>query len=369
MDRHERRLAQENDPLLHAAAQWAIELGSAELSLERMTEWQRWLNQDPRHAVAFERIERLLGGVERIDTVPWPTPAELAADDYDGSIPVSAHRSRQPPAAANPAIGRRASRWGNRWARKGVWAAAAASVVLAVTGILLSGYPRSIHLPGLLAFDRIATQAGGTQKIVLTDGSAIDLSGETALRATLTSGARNITLGSGEAFFRVAKDATRPFIVHAGDTSVRAVGTAFNVRRAGDRVVVAVAEGTVLVSTPGKAAELQTAQVTAGEQTIATSSAAPLQKIAIDTRSVAGWRNGRLQYLDEPLASVAADVGRYTARAIEVNDARLRDLRITSTVLENNIDGWLQSLEAAFPVTVERHTDGSVTIAYRQMVD
>lgn len=364
MDRHERRLAQENDPLLHTAAQWAIELGSAELSLERMTEWQLWLNQDPRHADAFARIERLLGSVEHIDTVSWPTPAQLAADDYDGSIPVSAHRSRQAPAAAHPTTRRRTSRRGNHWARHGMWAAAA-SVVLAVTGVLLSGYPRSIHLPGLLAFDRVTTQAGGTQKIVLTDGSAIDLSGETALRATLTSGARNITLDSGEAFFRVAKDAGRPFIVHAGDTSVRAVGTAFNVRRAGDRVVVAVAEGTVLVSTPGKTAELQTAQITAGEQTIVKSSASPLEKIAIDTRSVAGWRNGRLQYLDEPLASVAADVGRYTARTIEVTDPRLRDLRITSTVLENNIDGWLQSLEAAFPVAVERHTDGSVTIAAR----
>lgn len=352
MDEPTRKLAAESDPVLRAATDWALELDSSELTIERTAEWQRWLNEDPRHARAFERVEKLLSRVEQIHSPPWPTQAQLEADDYDGSIPVGARRRRSRP--------RPFSSTTSAWAL-----ALAASIVLLLAGMFVLGYPRSIHLPGMLAIDRVATPAGGTQRIVLTDGSAVEVSGKSTLRATFTPGARRITLESGEAFFRVAKDSTRPFTVFAGTTTIRALGTAFNVRRAGDRIVVAVAEGTVWISSPDGTRKVRTAELDAGQQTIARPSDAPLEKVAIDTRSVAGWRNGRLQYLDEPLASVAEDVGRYTARDIEITDPALRDLRVTSTVLESNIDSWLHSLEAIFPVSVQRHVDGSVTISPR----
>lgn len=343
------RILKESDPTLRAAVEWALELDSPDIPMERVAEWQRWLNQHPRHALAFERIEKLLGRADRIRAVPWPTRSELAADDYDGSIPVSA-RAR----AATPA---RANRESFRW-----MLAAAASVVLALGGLFVAGYPRSIHITGLLSYDRIETRAGGTQKVVLADGSAIDVSGQSTLRATLTRSARDITLESGEAFFRVAKDAQRPFIVHAGSTAITAVGTAFNVRRAEDRVVVAVSEGAVQITANGEAAVSQDSRLHAGEQAYTKRAGAALEKVKIDVGSVAGWRDGRLQYLDEPLVSVAADVGRNTGRQIRIADASLGQLHITSTVLERNLEGWLQSLEEAFPIKVVRSPDGSITL-------
>lgn len=345
------RVLKESDPALRAAVEWALELDSPDIPMDRVAEWQRWLNQHPRHAHAFERIEKLLGCADRIRAITWPTRSELAADDYDGSIAVSAH--------ARAAIPRRANQGRFRWIL-----AAAASVVLALGGLFVAGYPRSIHLPGLLSYDRIETRAGGTQKVVLADGSAIDVSGQSTLRATLTRSARDITLESGEAFFRVAKDAQRPFIVRAGSTAITAVGTAFNVRRAEDRVVVAVSEGAVQVTANG-ATVSQENRLHAGEQAYTKRNGAALEKVKIDVGSVAGWRDGRLQYLEEPLVSVAADVGRNTGRQIRVADASLGQLHITSTVLEHNLDGWLKSLEEAFPVMVIRNSDGSITLAAR----
>jgi transmembrane sensor len=231
-------------------------------------------------------------------------------------------------------------------------------VLIAATLLFFAGYPRQIDLPGILSFNRVETAAGGTQKVTLADGSAIDVSGKSALRATLTRHARDITLERGEAFFRVAKDPARPFTVRAGATVITAVGTAFNVRRSGERVVVAVAEGVVRIAGPS-----QTAQLQAGEQLSTERPGAALEKAPIDAASVAGWRDGRLRYLNEPLGSVVADVGRYTARDIEIADPALGELRITGTVLEHNLDGWLQSLEEAFPVVIAKNADGSITIA------
>jgi transmembrane sensor len=346
------RIGKESDPRLRAAAEWALELDSPDVPVERVAAWQHWLHQDPRHAEAFDRIDKLMSRAGRVRAVTWPTREQIAADDYDGSIPVSAHAKA---AARFDGVARKA-----RWR-----AALAAGVVLAIIATLLSGQPRSIHFPGLVSYDRIETRPGGTQKVVLADGSAIDVSGRSTLRATLTRSARRITLDDGEAFFRVAKDARRPFTVQAGATVVTAIGTAFNVRCAGERVVVAVAEGSVRISTPGKAEMVQSAELNAGEQAIAKHAGAPLDTVAVDARAVAGWREGRLQYLDEPLASIAADVGRYTARHIEVTDPALRELRVTGTVLEGNLEGWLLSLEEAFPLTVDHRANGSIRISPR----
>src|SRR5262245_63689126 len=67
------------------------------------------------------------------------------------------------------------------------------------------------------------------------------------LKATLRRNVRDIEMLRGEAYFRVAHDQARPFIVHTASLHVRAVGTSFDVRTSSDRVVVAVEEGMVVV--------------------------------------------------------------------------------------------------------------------------
>lgn len=318
------------DDVMREAVEWVVELSSAEVSMERVVEWQRWLKQSPHHAQEFSRIEAMLGRVEKIRNIPWPSEAELAADGTVGFRP-----------------GRRFE----------IPFAIAAGLALVCALLILGGYPRALNVPGVVSIDRVETPAGGTQKILLADGSAVDVSGKSRLRATLTRHAREITLERGEAFFRVANDPARPFVVHAGKTSITAIGTAFNVRRSGERVVVAVAEGSVRIAAPDFDTQLH-----AGEQASAERRAGSLEKTAIDTDSVAGWRDGRLRYLNEPLGIVVADVGRYTARDIQIADPALKQLRITGTVLEHNLDGWLTSLEEAFPVAAIRNPDASIVI-------
>jgi len=80
---------------------------------------------------------------------------------------------------------------------------------------------------------------------VLNDGSVVNLEPETALRVDLGKVQRYVVLTRGRALFHVAKDPSRPFIVHAGDTNVRAVGTIFGVEQKNQNIIVTVSEGKV----------------------------------------------------------------------------------------------------------------------------
>src|SRR5262249_28590943 len=99
---------------------------------------------------------------------------------------------------------------------------------------------------GAIGWERVETAAAERRELALADGSVVQLAPDSKLRVHLEPHLRQIVLSRGEAFFRVARDG-RPFIVQTEYATVRATGTAFAVERAGDGVVVTVAEGKVVV--------------------------------------------------------------------------------------------------------------------------
>lgn len=324
----------EKDPVLMAAAEWFFEVRSNEVPVERIAEWQEWLAQDPAHRQAFEKIESLWAMSDAVTMPPrWPADSEVASDRYTGQQTVSEWRQRR----------RGLNR---RWALFGL---AASVAVAAMVGSWLA-----LHRPAI----GVETAVGETRTLALPDGSTVEVSGRTTLEAKYVDSAREISLDEGEAFFQVAKDPGRPFVVRAGDTSVTAVGTAFNVRRTADGAVIAVAEGAVEVR-----ASLGAPQVLrAGEQTNVRADGSAHVVAAVDASSVAGWRDGRLQYFNEPLSQVVADLARHSSRTLLIVDEAVADLRVTGVVFRNNIDGWLAGLEATMPVRVVRREDASVEI-------
>jgi hypothetical protein len=119
----------------------------------------------------------------------------------------------------------------------------AATVLLSVVAV---GYI-VFSQPG----ERYSTPVGGMASLPLQDGSHVTLNTASRVRVELTAGERRIDLDQGEAFFEVAKDKNRPFVVRAGDKRVIAVGTKFSVLREDSDVRVVVTEGTVRVETIG----------------------------------------------------------------------------------------------------------------------
>jgi transmembrane sensor len=100
-------------------------------------------------------------------------------------------------------------------------------------GFWLGAYDRA--QPDTLAFQ---TSAGERRAFDLPDGSRITLDADSVLNVQMLPDRRSLQLARGEAYFEVAKDAARPFLVRAGGAVVRAVGTAFDVRMSVDRTVV-----------------------------------------------------------------------------------------------------------------------------------
>ncbi len=134
------------------------------------------------------------------------------------------------------------------WSGSRTWAAAAAIALLAIVGGYFTFFKGSDKPLNALHF---ATALGETKEIQLADGSHVRLNGGSTLDAAAGYGQtdRKLTL-HGEAYFEVAKDKARPFIVGAGGTYAEALGTKFNVRMssADQGVQLSVTEGRVRFS-------------------------------------------------------------------------------------------------------------------------
>lgn len=218
-----------------------------------------------------------------------------------------------------------------------------------------------------------ATQVAEVREVALDDGSVVTLGGRSALDVEFTSAERTVRLDSGEAFFSVSHDAARPFVVLAGDTRIRVVGTKFNVNYDGDRVRVSVLEGVVEVMRADGSTERIASgtaspplvRLTAGQQIVAANDA-PLQAPEpVRSAPPGAWREGRLDYQDAPLSEIVADANRYRSGEIRIMSPSLASERLTTSFRTSQIDQMLDSLPETLPLTMRRNPDGSVELRSR----
>lgn len=318
-------------PFAHAlqtvAAEWFVRIQSDDLSTEELAELQHWLAANDEHRKAFERIESLWQDFERLPNKTPPT--------------VPAPRWRLPHVARFSAI-------------------AAGILVMAVLGTWYSWQGGGWVLSAGSVFE---TQLREHREVTLADGSRLALGGHSLASVRFDDARREVNLERGEAFFEVAKDVHRPFVVRVGESTITAVGTAFNVRRSGERTIVVVTEGTVNVLFG--ADEPSTTAVSAGQKVALQPSQRIASVHAAPPGAASAWRSGRLEYLGEPLKYVVADVNRYATRRITIEDPRIGDMLITGTVFENDIDAWLRSAEVILPVTVDRSEQDRIVLRQR----
>jgi transmembrane sensor len=169
----------------------------------------------------------------------------------------------------------------------------------------------------------------------------------------------------GEALFKVAKDSARPFKVRAGDATIIAVGTEFNVERDSDRAVVSVTEGRVVVKPVDGflpvsllkefRPKLRSVHLNAGQQT--TAGSAGIEEPTKMEDPATGWQIGHLAFRLQPLRYVLEDVNRYAHKPIVLQSESMGALVITGTVERENIGGWVKSLEHAFDLQATEEAD------------
>jgi transmembrane sensor len=361
------------------AAEWFIDIRDVENpSPELLHEWMRWMETSESHRRAFAAVELAWRDAAAGLASAYTTRAgETRGDDYDGRESIHTWRARSN-ARASPPTPSAAARGAFR--RRRAWLpVATAAALLAVAFILES---RLVSLFGKSAdHQTFSTRTGEQMQVTLPDGSQVNLGARSKLTISYSLAARDVHLETGEAFFAVHKNADRPCRVHVLDGIVTAVGTAFDVRTTNDRVVVAVAEGTVQVNAAvstlpaGKHAHASGAPAPAAAVTRLQRGEAidfvsggkgqmiqPTSVTRVDPADPARWREGWLVYRDEPLRDVLADVGRYTDRDIVVADSLSVNPHFTGAVFKDSIIEWLESLPNTFPVTVTIN-ESRITVA------
>ena len=191
----------------------------------------------------------------------------------------------------------------------------------------------------------------------LPDGSKVWLNQSSEIRypETFTGNTREIYL-EGEAFFDIAPDASKPFIIHANNTQTRVVGTSFGIRAFKDdaEVVVTVSTGIINFSTEGKSGHIELKQ---GEQGICSTDEKKLEKNANPDPNLLAWKTKVLIFNQSPLTEVAKVIEDVYHIPVSV-DSTVANMQITSTFDQLSLDEVLQIVEMTLSVRVESGEGG-----------
>lgn len=224
-------------------------------------------------------------------------------------------------------------------------------VALAASVLLVFAAAFTIYRQASVPAQAYTTEVGGLQLVQLPDGSSALLNTDSALRVDMRGSERHVELQRGEAFFQVAKDASRPFIVRASAMRVVAVGTAFAVQQDGASTQVVVTEGSVKVDA-GRGVE--PASLVAGSLLQADASDVHMQTLSgEELEQRLSWRSGLVVFRATPLAEAVAQFNRYNKRKIVVADPSIADLGVGGVFRATDQEVFLKLLETGFPVRAE----------------
>jgi transmembrane sensor len=326
-----------------AAIIWLTERDDG-FSPAREREFAQWLRSDPRHAATISRLEQTFG---LLDELPG-FRSELNTA-FNRTAPVVPF----PPAAKETPV---RTTW--RWPRALAWAGVAAGLAL---GTIIGG--RALQSSPEIHY---TTTVAGYERARLDDGSTVELNAASDVRVQFTPAERRVNLEAGEAHFAVAHDTARPFIVNAGGISVRAVGTAFNVRYAADgSVAVTVTEGKVRIGQDGPASSATESAplVSAGERLVLpkNTSLPTIEKLTPATlRELLAWQSRLAEFADAPLADVVARFNSRSRVQLVLDDPALANQRIGGTFALDEAEAFVRLLERDGEIVAERRGETEI---------
>ncbi|MCZ8528071.1 FecR family protein [Alteromonas sp. PRIM-21] len=261
--------------------------------------------------------------------------------------------------------------------KNAVWGIAATFLVMAIAiGVIVQRTWLNSTPEFAAVSQKVQTGVGEQKNVTLSDGSQLHLNTNSLVTVDFTSSARNIVLLKGEAHFEVAHDKTRPFSVTAGNNTVTAVGTAFNMQYVDDNAFeLVVTDGKVLVKDRFKASSSNESlfgkrPVTeegllmfAGEKATVLGKVETRESMSQDEiDDDLAWQQGMIVFKGEPLESVLLEIGRYTPVRFHISDNSLRKRRVAGYFKVGDIDGLLSALESSFNITYEKVTETSIEL-------
>lgn len=301
------------------AIDWLTRLGAGELGPEGRRAYQRWREQDARHALAAQRLEQLFARFDGLAGGPAGAALEAAA----------------PARKRAHGLARRA---------------AATAVMLTLGAGLWLMAPQARYWNA-----DYRTAAGERRTVELPDHSTLTLNSRSAVNVRYEAGRRRIELLRGEILVDVAhieQAQQRPFVVRTEDGEARALGTRYLVRDDGHGTVVTVLASKVrAASADGAAARV----LAPGERATVTADAiSPTEKL--DAELAASWTGGRLVADNTPLVDVLDELARYRGGLLRYDRAQLAQLRVSGVFALDDPDRVLETLQSVLPIRVARYS-------------
>jgi transmembrane sensor len=307
------------------ASVWIVRLHGAHRTPELEAGFRRWLEASPDNTEEFERV-----------TAVW----DAAPHASIAGVPRVIHRE---PASPSP----------RRWA-------IAAMLLLVVAGSAFLAYRVDLN-------PEYITAVGEQRTVPLDDGSRIALNSNSKVKIEFTESRRTVRLLRGEAFFEVAHNQERPFVVIAGDNQVTAVGTAFEVRYEPDHIDVTLVEGKVNVTSTVEPLELPASvsssktglshlsssgyAMTAGER-LRVAKGAPAKIDAPRVDAVTAWRRGEVMLDDTPLTEAIAEMNRYSKSALVIDGDSIAALHVSGIYHTGDSEGFAETVAKLYGLQV-----------------
>ncbi|HSR42949.1 MAG TPA: FecR domain-containing protein [Longimicrobiales bacterium] len=305
---------------------------------------RRWRGEAPENEAHFQGLRQLwdLTSVDGPRTPRTPPDARVIVQAAEAR-----RRERGLPSSGSVRSAERASRipWSRRW---GLALAATLAVLAVGIGVLRqSGGPA---LPG----GSFEAEFTGPRTVALEDGSLVRLADGARLARSTDADVRGIRL-EGRAFFAVARDEARPFLVRTAAGDARVLGTRFELESAAGSLRAVVVEGRLAVSNESGRAVVQAGSVGRAE-----AGSPPTAEPSDDVYALLDWPGGVLLFQATPLEQVASEVGRQFGREVEVRGEALPALRISGSFESMAFEEVVGALCEVAGVECEVTPDGAV---------
>ena len=313
------------------AADWFARLGARSVTNGDVANFDAW-RRDPRNDAAYAKIEAL-----------WRKAERLKGDPEIEAVADAVVHPKAPPPPTKPVSGLKLPPATVKWTGLGI--------LICVAAVLAS---QPIWRGALYV-----TDAGEQRVVGLSDGSQVRLDTRTRLRVRFSKTARTIELERGQAFFTVAHDAARPFLVDAGDTEVRAVGTRFDVRRDHQDVRVVLVQGVVEVRDE-TAPSSPPVRLQAGEEL--TPEATGMTRRLADVEAATGWTQGRIVLRSVPLSQAVAEVNRYSRDQLELEPGPIGATEVSGVFDAGDTEAFLAAVKDLHGLVPERQWNGTLRL-------
>jgi transmembrane sensor len=317
---------------------------SSEIAEDELQLLSDWLKSDPENERIFRQFQNTWQLVEKqkihssVDTDKEWITMQAKMNNSVKVIPLNQNRSNLKSSIQN------------------IWKVAA-------TVIILLGFSGLLYYYLSKPTNIVVTAQATNMEQVLPDGSVVSLHAGSRITypEKFSSGTRNVEL-DGEAYFIVAHDKAKPFIVASGDARVKVLGTQFNVNTRVSSGTVAVVLTSGKVSVYYKQTPQKKVLLVPGEKAELNSDRKEIHKTTNTDPNYMAWKTRVLVFNNETLAQVVKTLQNVYQMPVKITDTQLLGCRVTATFDDQSLQSVLEVLKETLGLEVKR-TGGIIEIS------